>query len=314
MRFTLMILFVLFSLTLAPIGVYAVPPVDCSRKIDITPELLTKQAIVLGEIHGTNEIPQFAADLVCNLLAARGGKGVVLALEYPRSEQSALDKFMLSKGSPDDLNKLVGGSFWAVKSAFGVTSRSMANLIWTMRSLRAKGHDVKILAFDDSEKAWGQSSISKEEFGREIDRLMATFLGQSINQAFGKMHIVLAGGYHATTRRENVFDPNHRAMAHLLSKEFQIVALSASYVSGEAWACRMMNPADQAPKCGALTVIGRSLPKEAPWRIGLYETASEREAAGFDGFFVVGKISASPPAQAAHRGNRPPNASIINLR
>src|SRR5262245_61858050 len=64
---------------------------------------------LLGEQHGTREIPAFVGDAVCQ--AAAGGP-VRLALEISRSEQPRIDAYLNSSGGPSARAALLEGPFW----------------------------------------------------------------------------------------------------------------------------------------------------------------------------------------------------------
>ena len=64
---------------------------------------------MVGEQHGTNEMPAYVARLACSIL--RNGKPLILALETPASNQLALNDYMDSDGSEAARSKLKASKF-----------------------------------------------------------------------------------------------------------------------------------------------------------------------------------------------------------
>ena len=79
----------------------------CSPGIEAPRDLAVPGAtLILGELHGTREVPMFAADLAC-LLLARGHK-VVLALEIPATEQERIDRFLARRAAKSGDRRAAG--------------------------------------------------------------------------------------------------------------------------------------------------------------------------------------------------------------
>src|SRR5260370_21328477 len=71
---------------------------SCSSPIAGAKEALAPGTLLLlGEFHGTSEIPQFVGDLACE--ASLGKSGVHLGLEIPREEQLRIDSSLASSGT-----------------------------------------------------------------------------------------------------------------------------------------------------------------------------------------------------------------------
>lgn len=106
--------------------------------------------ILLGEFHGTREIPRFVQALV-ERYAAEGP--VVLAVEIPASEQASLDAFLASRGTPADRDAVLQRPWWTRHDDQhdGRRSLDMLDLFDGLRGLRAQGRDVSVLAYDVGE-------------------------------------------------------------------------------------------------------------------------------------------------------------------
>ena len=78
---------------------------DCIPQSSVDVTTLEPQVVLVGEAHGTNEIPRFTGSLVCSLLKA--GRSVILAVEQDADEQDALNRYMRSDGSAAEKRVLI---------------------------------------------------------------------------------------------------------------------------------------------------------------------------------------------------------------
>ena len=78
---------VLSALTVAT-ALADAPDPACAPADGLDPLLAPGRAILLGEIHGTNEAPDFTDTIACHALAA--GLEVIVALELPEVEEAAV--------------------------------------------------------------------------------------------------------------------------------------------------------------------------------------------------------------------------------
>src|SRR5256885_15904610 len=82
-------------------------PPDCGPPIEGVELLSDAGLVMLGEIHGTVELPAFVADLTCRV--ASSGRPVRLGIELDADEQPQIDAFLASAGTPSDRAALVDG-------------------------------------------------------------------------------------------------------------------------------------------------------------------------------------------------------------
>lgn len=95
--------------------------------------------LIVGDQHGSNEIPGFVARLVRDASARRP---VRLGLELETFEQHAVQVYMASKGAAADRAALLHDNFWTVGQ--GRTSLAIVALIESVRALREQGRDVDV--------------------------------------------------------------------------------------------------------------------------------------------------------------------------
>ena len=72
--------------------------------------LHSKKVLLLGEIHGTQEAPEFLYKIICNAL--NKNLTVTLGLELPPTDQKGVELFLQSKGKKADRDQLLNLSFW----------------------------------------------------------------------------------------------------------------------------------------------------------------------------------------------------------
>ncbi len=75
----------------------------------LAPLLKPGHVVLLGEMHGTNESPQFLSDALC--VALQNGHSVTVGLELPFSETERADVFLESSGDAEAEQRLLKGNF-----------------------------------------------------------------------------------------------------------------------------------------------------------------------------------------------------------
>ncbi len=249
-----------------------------TAKADCGPELPGMEAVlkpaafvVLGEIHGTQEAPVFAARLACH--AAAAGQPVRLALELPVEEQARLDAFVSGEAEGP-----LDSAFWRREVQDGRSSEAMRQLLERVREWRHAGLPIRVVAFDAG--------------GKDRDDTMAAQLREARSQARADTFIVLVGNLHARRDVGAPWDEKLQFMTHrLLEAEPGLVSLDLASAGGSAWICRGMT----ADTCGQQSLRARG-EAQAPG-ITLQKKAEDPD--GYDGTYSVGALTASPPAFGA---------------
>ncbi|WP_147446562.1 ChaN family lipoprotein [Corallococcus sp. CA047B] len=259
----------------APVAQAAHTRVDCGPAIPGMEAVLKPAAfVVLGEIHGTQEAPAFAARLACH--AASSGQPVRLALELPVAEQARLEAWFAKTDAT--AQQLTDSDFWRREVQDGRSSEAMKQLLEQVRDWRHAGLPLQVVAFDAG--------------GKERDATMAEQLRQARSEARQDTFIVLVGNLHARRDVGAPWNPSLEFMTHrLLVSEPGLVSLDVARTAGSAWVCRGMT----ADTCGqqALRGVGTAQP------VGVVLQKSVDDPDGYDGTWSVGAMSASPPALGA---------------
>lgn len=230
--------------------------------------------ILIGDLHGTREIPAFVGRLV-DEVAAR--EPMVLALELPRGELPSLDAFLASDGGPAARAAALRDPWWHAAYQDGRRSVAMFALLDRVRQLRGGGARIDVVCFD----AEGVTPTAEE--AREA-AMAATLLATRAAHPDAAL-VVFAGNLHPR-RTEVGFKPGHAWLGmRLAAAGVAFVNLDPRYAAGTAWTCPDADPAG----CGAHPMGGRPTPD------GVH---LERSADGaYDGWVGVGALTASPPAR-----------------
>jgi hypothetical protein len=257
--------------------------VECGMPIiGLAPRAKAGAVLLMGELHGTQEVPRFLAQSACQ--AAVAGTPVTVGLELPVENQERVERFLASAGAEEDWLKLMEAPFWRSPFPDGRSSEAVANLLEQLRALKAHGLDVRAFVFDHPQLK-GQV--------RE-DAMTATVL-QQVKGGPERFYMVVSGNVHPRTVQGLPWDRQYRPMGLLLSEaldEDDVVALDMAYDSGSAWICAADPKAASARlECGVRPARGRDN-GDRPF-IHLF---GDRTREGFHGVFYVGKVTASVPA------------------
>ncbi|RKG61201.1 hypothetical protein D7X30_07035, partial [Corallococcus sp. AB011P] len=102
--------------------------------------------LLLGELHGTQEVPRFIAQSVCQLVTS--GMPVTVGLELPVENEDRITTFLQSQGGEVNWLKLMEAPFWRSPYPDGRGSEAVANMLEQLRHLRAQGLDVAVFVYD----------------------------------------------------------------------------------------------------------------------------------------------------------------------
>lgn len=249
---------------------------DCGDDIPGAKALLASGAVVmLGEMHGTAEIPAFVGTLACH--AARAGLPVHLGLEIPHTEQAAIDQYLAGAGTDAAREALLAGAHWQGDMQDGRSSVAMLGLIEQMRRLRARGMEVAVFAFDV--EAAGEIPWNERD-AKMAERILAR---ATVHPR--ALVLTLTGNLHNRKAPGLPWDDSLVPMGvHVAAGHARVTSLDVRYAAGDAWNC-------QQDGCGAHALKGK--PEYREPRIDTSEAVRKPEV---DGVFVVGPVSASPPA------------------
>jgi hypothetical protein len=252
--------------------------------------------VLLGEYHGTKEVPAFVGALACD--AARRGYPVVVGLEFSVDEQPAFARFLASDGGPAARQELLRGAAWRQPMQDGRRSEAMLSLLDTIRQLRAAHLPVEVFAFDvsfneaETEDETGDADADSEaELFRAYSEGMANNVLARIEGSPNAIFLVLAGRMHTRTARGVPWDPDHLPAGYYLrARKPGVISLEGEHAGGTAWVCT-----DE--RCGVHELDDED---RGPTTFIALHPAPDADS-GVDGIFYVGRVTASPPAIAPGR-------------
>ena len=269
--------FVLLSISLF-ISLPAKSAVDCNvskyEPVAEAGKLLNREIILLGEVHGNQESPAVATEIIC--LAAKSGQRVVLALEAPADVSP--DVFLGSETSAETIQK--SEDYWLkpAHEADGRTSQSIKQAIRYLGNLRKqRGLTVEIVTVDIPKGSINQSHMRDQVMGEALLEL----------QSSGKYDRVFFYGGHFHTRLANAADSN-TITSFLPRTQYTTVLIYP--LSGSTWAC--MGPR------GNIECTDHDLPGHAGVTVGAkwqLHRVTEKSGITYDGLIQLDKVNASMP-------------------
>ena len=271
-RFSYRAIRTLFGLLLA---LPAFGAIRCEIPFEIPQEVLDRQVVILGELHGTRETPEFTGEYGC--LLAQGVVEVILALEIPEREQQSISTYLSTLGSPADLSALTKGAFWnrSDLSQDGRSSQAMLQLIERVRVLRYAGKRISIAAID------GQRP------GLRRDGSMAQIVRDLLKSNPQTRVIALVGNVHALKNRGANFSRDYESLGFLLS-DLSPLTLNVMPKQGSAWVCiDYCRPTKLNPQ-----------PWAASRSPGIYLGSGPINPGEYHGTILLERAEASPPARS----------------
>lgn len=185
--------------------------------------------ILLGESHGTQEIPRFVQALVTRY-AVEGP--VLLGVEIPATEQASLDAFLRSPGAAAGREAVLHRPWWTRhdNQHDGRRSYDMLDLFDGLRRLRAQGRIVRVLAYDVGEHEQHAGNDWRDER-----------MAEAIRAAYGAnahaVVLVLAGNVHAMLARpDDIVGPVQKTAGQWLA-DLHPESVRIAARGGASWAC-----------------------------------------------------------------------------
>jgi len=118
-------------LALAAASTSPCPQIAGAERLWAKPET---QWVMVGEMHGTAEMPALFANLVCQ--AAESGRPITVALEQDAEMQPAIDAFLTSDGGPAAHSAFLAAPMWNRKMQDGRASQAMLALYDRLRVMK----------------------------------------------------------------------------------------------------------------------------------------------------------------------------------
>jgi hypothetical protein len=283
--------FALAALSVGVGGLSGCPSKSSHRAPDMSPtcgaeitgeDQLNASVVVLGETHGTREIPAAFAQLVCRAAPWRRGAPVVVGLEIVSSAQAAMNEFLDSDGGSAARQLLLEHEFWQREYQDGRSSEAMLGLLDQLRRFRAAGLGIVVRAIDSPQYGAG-----------DRDAVMTAALIEAIRSVHPSQTLVLVGDVHSRIHEGYPWDPNaaYRSLAsQLRTTHGDLIGLHVAASRGSAWTCLTA----VAAECGAHALRARESTGPVP-RIALDPQAADK--VGWSGTLFLERLTASEPAR-----------------
>jgi hypothetical protein len=255
---------------------------ECGNIGGFAQHLSHARGVFVGDLHGTVESPAFVDALVCNL--ARSGRRVLLALEYPESEQHFLEEFLRTCTDGRE-PPLLSSPFWTRPTQDGRSSQAVLDLLYSIRRQLRAGAHIRVVAFDSPPP--GDSGGAAAFDAR--DESMALRLRELISKAAaGEIPVIFTGNVHARKLQglQALNAPPGMENAEPLGyrlRDLGFLYLKLGYRGGSAWTC--------AASCGVLEL------GEPGAAVSSYAIVRSADPA-YDLACMLGPLTASPPAVA----------------
>ena len=190
-----------------------------------------KKIILLGEIHGTNEFPQFVYDYVKPL--SNNKKSVHLLLEIPSDNQAKISHYLQQNSSSYDttnnIKNLTDSYFWQRKIQDGRSSKAMFNLIKNIKMFNKHAiHPISINTFASASATGVKSTLS-------IDERYHQQVIETLENTNNDIYVIYTGRIHA--RKNFEIKPNQMSLASLLQHDYKISSYELIADKGSFWAC-----------------------------------------------------------------------------
>ncbi|MCE5319131.1 MAG: hypothetical protein LLG04_17435 [Parachlamydia sp.] len=255
--------------------------------------LLTPYRVILiGEIHGTKELPAFCLGIL-KMLAVDKNTPVILALEISEAEQPIFDEFM-GTGNSQVFEK---SSLFTDKQQYGISSEAMVQLLTSLRKI----DNVRVLCSLSKDSP---SKASFQENQEERDFKWAAFILKQLCSKETPRVVVMGGSIHLSLIPYMLGNVPLKTMGYYLlhSKECpltqaQVLAIDIKFKDVNAWVCFSDTcenmDAPPATRCGEMS---HSIPENnystaLNWDSYFLMETSE----GHNTTLFIRKLSASKP-------------------
>ncbi len=250
--------------------------------------------LIFGELHGSEQSPQMVAEYAC---AVSPDASVLVAVELSSRSNEGLQRAW---------NAPVGefrGTLLAEVEEFanrndGVASVAMVEMLERLHRLKSAGRSISVVAFNGA-KDEDQIRRFADLPGQEPHESAQAENIRSAAEAGGFDHVVvLVGNLHASKTPMNFGGPQWRPMAMILAESADVLTLNMAYSGGSSWSCQLADGVVREPgkpissdqiECKARPLVDAPAYGERQFRL------DQETDARYDGLYVLGEISASPP-------------------
>lgn len=218
---------------------------NCEPEKSLTQSDLQVRVIIVGEGHGSQEMPDYFLKIACRLI--QENKPLLIGLEIPASEQLAINNYMQSDGDMGDRIDLLSGIFWHRARKFGMASEALLSIIETSRKWKKSGIPILVFSYDQAEGSWPERLQKNESFwGGYRESMMGLNIDVRARLYPNHTLLIFSGGIHA--RRNDGGKNSYPSMAYQLATKYKTRTITFSHPEGETWHCG--GETRETMKCG----------------------------------------------------------------
>jgi len=232
--------------------------------------------VMVGEHHGTREMPAVFGRLVCNAL--RRGNTVAVGLELAAGDAAPLADYLAADGGTAARARLLSGTTWRSPHKDGRQSEAMLRLIERLRVLQQGGAPLEVFVLTDR--------IVQDY--REVGGIMAQAVRRRFASAARPLVVTLTGNVHSGTNPPAPGRPE--PMGYLLT-DLRPVSVRLLHDGGQAWNCRTGCGVHELARTSGDQPLLALQPDAAGQAVTRQVTLR------------VGPVSASPPADSEAAGS-----------
>ena len=250
-----------------PVAANAGQPAAGCAAIEGLDDVADARLLVIGEYHGTREIPRFVADVACNWLHANDR--LLVGIELHESLSPELEKLFVDGVGLDQAEKVLAPDpFWDERRD-GRHGRANLDLLIELAELRRAFPGLRVIALHRD-----------AEFSERASTRIADYLRKHPDYR----GLLLVGNAHA--RLERMEGQASRPLAARLSDHIvDTVSLNIAATSGgEVILCRQGN-------CGTVALPQPTAPVDARF------IRLDRDMTAWNGTYSVGRLSVTPPVR-----------------
>lgn len=260
--------------------------------------------VVFGELHGTEQAPQFVGALACAL--ARHGERVLVAIEQNASDDPALQAaWALPAGQ---FAAALAATAWPDRQD-GVGSAAMFAMLVRAHALKSQGLSISVVAFNGMRDAEQARRLAHLPGQGPHEAAQAENIARAAESGHFDRVLILVGSLHARTDSVELESVRFDPMARHLAQHAATLSFDMRYGLGTSWNCLLrqgaaMKPGQPIPaeaiECANHPHPGNADLGPVPF-ISLNASSGSARAPSHDGIFWVGPVTGSPPYRSETR-------------
>lgn len=235
--------------------------------------------VMVGELHGNQEMPRTFVQIVC--AAVQRGQPVAVGLELAPDQTAPLQAYLASDGGPAAKQALLATQFWQ-KIRDGRTSAAYADMIESLRAMQRQHPHLSVFVLYEGFTYSTPPAIP--------DQIMADRVRKELASRPSALVLTYTGNYHSMLNVPSYYSKTAAGMAPPKPMgewlaELHPISINLMTDGGTSWNC-------SGGHCGVNQM--RSTSSLPPFTLN-----RQLEDANYSGEINIGKVTASVPAVQA---------------